>query len=464
MIQETFILKKEYCMIKCKIVSIVILLLLFQSINPLGGGVFLYRYNQGGVEFLFALDPAHISQTDKFGKVKTWWRADRVGFEYPAGAFDATDNAISDRPHTFVHGAVREMLEELVFVPAQLLNASLKPYDMTTKLLDQNIEKQCINAFEKATTQNGIFFIYKPKVRGANSTPNDQTAVFFFDITDKCPQNLPEEILKSRINLQKNGFTLTGRTSQSIHAESIAIAWIKAKDILPTLNNQQNEIWVPFSQLAEHNEAANTLQSATKTDYPMIINHQNKTIRISNACMGMMQDRDIDQYNPQVNIAVIKKPSGDYIILHNGKTSTSTKIPPAGISSSMRSVIDLLQNFSSVLKFTSAPPPPTPPSSKFDVLDWIKKSKSQLEKIINDMLLENDIVDIHKVRYHTSLQHQLTPSLDAKTITEIDDALFKLIEDLRNKKNLSQPAKKTVHPHANQLLTQALELAALLRK
>lgn len=448
-------------MIKCKIVSMVTLLLLFQQTCPLGGGVFLYRYNQGDVEFLFALDPAHISQTDKFGKVKTWWRADRVGFEYPAGAFDATDNAISDRPHTFVHGAVREMLEELVFVPAQLLNASLKPYDMTTKLLDQNIEKQCINAFEKATTQNGIFFIYKPKVRGANSTSNDQTAVFFFDITDKCPPNLPEEILKSRINLQKNGFTLTGRTSQSIHAESIAIAWIKAKDILPTLNNQQNEIWVPFSQLAEHNEAANALQSATKTDYPTIINHQNKTIRISNACMGMMQDRDIDQYNRQPNIAVIKKSNGEYIILHNNKTSIITK-QPAGISSSMRSVIDLLQNFSAVLQFTSAPPPPTP---TFNVQDWINRNTAKLKGVIKDLLFDNDLVDFGPVITHKSLDSINGATLnDEKELNDLVEKLRLEVVNEKKKATTTQSAKKTVHPHANQLLTQALELAALLRK
>ncbi len=432
-------------MIKCKIIAIVTLLLVYPQIMPLGGGMFLYRHIPGDVEFLFALDPAWLN--NKF----------RSGFEYPGGKIDPSDMATSNKPYSFLYGAARETLEELVFMPSKMIKKQSfnDPYE--NKTLEKNKESNCINDIVASVTQQGIFFIYKPNVTGKTPPdPNDQTAVFFFDITNICPLNLPEEIVNRRIALQQKNFDLN-----RLHAEPVAFAWVKSNDLLPLLSKNGSQ-WVNFSQYAEHDAQNNRMVTATNSSYKQAVN-QNQ-ICISSACIGMMRDREMDQYNPQVNIAVIKKPSGDYIILHNSKTSTSTKIPPAGISSSMRSVIDLLQNHSLVLNFTSAPPPP--PAQKFDVQGWIKTNSSKLKDVIKKVLLDNDLVNLYDVITHDSLTPIGSPSTADEDILKpiIEKLRLEVVNEKKKTPHHTQPAKKIVHPNANQLLTQALELAALLKK
>lgn len=443
-------------MIKCKTVSIVTLLLFTQQISPVAGGMFLYRYNnnKNDVEFLFTLDPSHSEKMKGFDypggtigpEKKNQFEGNEIdGFLSPNGSFDY------DNPYTFLRGAIREMLEELVFIPIDLFQKkgqfapppSNPTAYLTSKKIDKQYEIKAIDFIENKIKTNGIFFIYKKQTTG--NKPWEKAAVFFLDITDICPSNLPEEIVKKRINLQTQGFRL-----RNIDAEPVAFAWVKGNDILKFIGqNNPNEI--DYTQYAEHDEKTNKLQNSNNTNYPDLVNLDTKKIKISNICIEMMKNRMYDKDNPQPDIVVIRRRHD--IIYFDDLKHISSQNPPTQ-SSSMGGVINFLQNHPTILKPTSAPPPTPPtPKSTFNVQDWIKRNFTQLKNAIDQLLSQSDTVAFYDVRNHNSLQHPLPSDLDDTTITKINNDLFKLINRIRYEKKLSQ-----------QLLTQALELAALLKK
>lgn len=351
-----------------KNISFIALSLLLWAIPllPVGGGVFLYRYNKAlnDVEFFFAFDPQQPHQN-------------RKGFEYPGGNigpehknnYDGNDIdgfALTDlkglpkkkddktrtfdfsNPYTFLNGAIRELLEELVFIPAVLLQEKgiFKPsqpnryeHPYSHNKANHTYETEAVSFIAEHIKKTGLFFIYKPNV--TNQTPpklDDKTAVFFWDITNICPANLPKKIVDSREDLKTKGLNL-GR----VDAEPVAFAWVTGNEIKRALDpielkKANGEAWVTCSEYAQDSQA-NTLDV-----------FKNGKILLSKVCMGMMRDRDGDQYNPQPNIFVATQEDAntDYLIEVSKQGTRQIPFDPdfqkqQMLSSSMITIIDVLQ-------------------------------------------------------------------------------------------------------------------------
>lgn len=458
-------------MIKCKTVSIVTLLLFIQQISPVAGGMFLYRYNnKNDVEFLFTLDPSHSENMKGFDypggtigpEKKNQFESNEIdGFLSPKGSFDYNN------PYTFLRGAIREMLEELVFLPIDLLQVhkeftpptensqayvppieyfSESGYQRSAEAIDTKYEKVAIDTLENHIKNNGIFFIYKRKTAGNN--PWDKAAVFFLDITLICPPNLPEDLVKKRILLQTQGFRL-----RNIDAEPVAFAWVTGNDILKFIA-KNNLNWIDYTQYAEHDEKTNKLQNSNNTNYPDLVNLNTKKIKISNICIEMMKDRIDDKDNPQPDIVVIRRP---HDIIYFDDLKKITRQNPPTQSSSMRGVINFLQNHRNELKLTSAPPPP-PPAPKFDVQDWIEKNTNGLKQLIeNEIKTTTEYLTDATIAQWIKLQNIIGAS--KSDIKKIENHIIELF--INHQKALSN-AQKPLHPLAKIMTTQALELASLL--
>lgn len=298
--------------------------------NMLGAGMFLYRFNpQHELEFLFTLDPYQTHQ-------------DRMGFEHPGGSIGDHQLDLSiqlDSPVSCLKGAIREMLEELYFLPAILMqqHALLKPsykgpYQFTVSKDKKRVTLMIIPTYQQAAVEiiaqqlieeQGICYLHKAKIFNERSKLADQNTIFFWNITDICPENLPKAIIQYRMFLKKQTPKLFFVTD--IHAEPIAFAWVKAKDLIPLLSGKTGS-WVPVSQYAEYDMVKkkiifikeSKLQTGTLGKHATKVVHNNK-ILISPACMGMIQDRINDKFNPQENNAC--KLCG----MHPDQTSSSMK-------------------------------------------------------------------------------------------------------------------------------------------
>ncbi len=325
--------------------------------QPVGGGIFLYRYNpQQELEFLFVFDPCQKN-------------VDRIGFEYPGGRIgpdkknldgNDVDGRLSNKtfdyknPYTFLKGAVRETLEELVFLPAMLLQDKhifnpdsnhQQPY--VGKEIDKQYEKEAVDCIaQHIEHKNGLSFICKKNVfNEENPQEYNQMAVFFWNISDICPANLPEQLVVFRKKLRHDHVHL-----KSVDAEPVAFAWVKAKDIAPLLAQDSllhKGQWITPSQFAAHDEKNNAvITDMTKTTKYVHAIHDGK-ILISAACMGMMHDRRNDIHNQQSNTVCIKQ--GSEFLLVDPKADkkmlkTKNKDEIAVFSSSMSAMIHVLQD------------------------------------------------------------------------------------------------------------------------
>jgi hypothetical protein len=252
-----------------------------QPVYP-GGGVALYRYNKNNdLEFLLVFDPA-FSQNPI-----------RVGFEFPGGKIGDPKNAAMDQvdvanPISFLKGAIREMLEELVFAPAVILGVTGQPYDMKSKSINPNFQQDAIRAFEQMIHHQSIFYIYKNQVDTRKPVGGvNQNAVFCLQMPSAVAKNLLEEVRKQREILTRHGFSF-----RRIGAEPNQFAWVKGTELLNLINNPSNS-------------SVNAIQFWDENG-----KRDNVIIPVSKAFVGMIRDRVGQQDNAQPNeFCVDGKPS-----------------------------------------------------------------------------------------------------------------------------------------------------------
>lgn len=299
-----------------------LIFVVWQHVLSIGGGIFLYRYNQNDVEFLVGYDPYQT-------------HPDRLGFEYLGGtigdkAIDQISKNDYSNPYQFLRGSIRETLEELAYTLAIILQKNdifiskqQSPYKKNK--INKTYQSESIALFEQLLKQQGIFFIQKKNIfNKSKPSKTHQMTVFFLDVTNMIPSNmnLPQEIVKQRAQLKKQGIPL-----HACGAEPIAFAWIKGNDILSLLNTSGVQ-YVPVCQYAQ-----DSTLPAHRPAPPY--NPATKTIKLSKACIEMIQDRINDIFNPQQHLIVIKK-FDDNIVSSDHQITQQ--------SSSMRAVIQYLQN------------------------------------------------------------------------------------------------------------------------
>lgn len=310
----------------------------YSSAAGAGAGLFLYQHtSRGDVEFLFASDPHQTHSS-------------RQGFEYPGGKVDATDNAMANTPMSFLRAAIREMLEELVFVPADLLQIAgifkpKHPAYIPKKGINPAYEKEAIDCIEQEIKKtNGIFYLHKNqadpnKVAGGTN----QMVVFFWNISKLLSstklainnQTLPQYIVAKRDGLTKQGFNL----AHDLHAEPDEFAWISGNEIIKALLSGSRTV--------------------RPTEYAKDGNPQApQTINISPACNGMMRDRSTasEGANRQFNTACIffnntfygymPEPADQLTVIGSQNNFIQN-------SSSMTAIIDFIRNQSYVFQVTT---------------------------------------------------------------------------------------------------------------
>ncbi len=252
---------------------ILVLLLQALSLYPVGAGLGLYRKTSEGIEFLLVKDPSQ----------KSSWRQ---GFEFPAGtigdyghrSIDQLDgkkidalpqSAKKDIPvFSYIRGAVRECLEELLFVPAcSLINADV--YNKNGKI-NKKIEKNAIEAVVQEITKQEM--IYLRSIQGRSNY-----TIFFWDVTNLPTDNLLQQIQDKRTNLLSRWFS---RVS-AIGAEPDQFAWVNAKELKNIINKAQDEKQIDRIK-------GTYLVNATELSLPNFSLQHNVQIKLSPAFVGLI--------------------------------------------------------------------------------------------------------------------------------------------------------------------------------
>lgn len=380
-------------------------LIVFSSflLRATGGGLILYRYDNGGtLLFLMALDPYQTS-------------AVRQGFEFPAGTI--CDHSIDDCddvhmiPKDFLRGAIREGMEELVFAPVvhSTLGIPGVPYDVKTKKINQNYENLVIDVFQKEILKQGMVYLFKQRINPKfNAVPRNQLALFFCDLTSFYKDDLLEKIIEQRLQLKNNGFSF-----HVIGAEPNQFAWVKGSDLkaLILCNSKPYQV-----NAVEHIDDAKRIA-------------KNKIIILSDACFGMIRDRTGDPHNHQLNV------------FNQDRSS----------SSSMLTVIDYLLTSKKLIPTQVVAPKKV--EEKYFLDDFIKKLNrldSEIEKIImageqtytgvlNKLNLEQEYKDlVLKEKLYSQAFHKKTQEIFQRCKVKLSESgcVFKLQKLIAKVKNL----------------------------
>jgi len=209
------------------------LLLHVATMLPVGGGLALYRFTQKGLEFLVVKDPY---------QTQSW----RQGFEFPAGTIgdyghrtmDQLDgkkiDALSSRAKKdvpvsrYLRGAIREALEELVFVPATYLVKG-KPYNRNGKI-NKKFEKCAIDVVAQDIKDQGLICL-------RNFEGNSNYSIFFWNVTDLPTKNVLQQMQAQRACLLRGWLS----RASSIGAEPDQFAWVSAQELQKIIHKAQCE-------------------------------------------------------------------------------------------------------------------------------------------------------------------------------------------------------------------------------
>gem|GEM_PF-1242788 len=208
-----------------------LLALYVPQITAVGGGLGCYRYNsQGELEFLLVKDP-------------TQRQLYRQGFEFPAGT-------IGDRGHRTIdgfdekqidqlshqqrqalsttislRGAVREALEELVYIPVRSMLAG-RVYSSWGSI-NEKFSKKAIDCVSKEIIKQGLVCL-----SAVNQKSN--YTIFFWDVTAHGTQSWLSDIALKRASLTSG---LRFNRASSIGAEPDEFAWVNAQDLIKIIQD-----------------------------------------------------------------------------------------------------------------------------------------------------------------------------------------------------------------------------------
>ena len=210
-----------------------LLLMQVAVIWPVGAGLGIYRTNdKKELEFLLVRDPYQ----------KQSWRK---GFEFPAGtigdyghqAVDQLDGAKIDQlpeiekkrmtVKSFLRGAIREALEELVFVPAMTI---IPGHPYCRGKIDKNFELNAIDTIAERIAQRELVCLRYIQDR-INYT------IFFWDVS-----NLSSERWLPQMQSQRETLLIKWASKVSaIGAEPDSFAWVSAKELQAVIAQAQKD-------------------------------------------------------------------------------------------------------------------------------------------------------------------------------------------------------------------------------
>lgn len=260
-------------------------------IFPVGAGLAIYRYNkQNCLEFLLVKDP----------KQKHIWR---TGFEFPAGTIgdsghrtiDQLNGKIIDRlsltdkeqipVECYLRGAIREALEELVFIPAKKL-VDGQPYK--NKKIDKFFQEKAINVVAEIIKQQGLICLRNVQGR-SNYT------IFFWNGTNIVSSNILEQIQKQR------NFLLSGwfKRASSIGAEPDQFAWVSQKELEKVI--KQAQIEKNFNKIKKSYFVVAT--ELVQGNLPL---QKNVTIQLSSAFVGLISRSGQNIQSAESMLSILK--------------------------------------------------------------------------------------------------------------------------------------------------------------
>jgi len=196
-----------------------LLALYVPQVTAVGGGLGLYRYNsQGELEFLLVKDPTQR---------QSW----RQGFEFPAGTIGKQIDKLSHQQRqnlstvTFLKGAVREALEELVYIPVRSMLAG-RVYSSWGSI-NEKFSKKAIDVVSKEIIKQGVVCL-----SAVNQKSN--YTIFFWNVTALGTQSWLTDIALKRASLTSG---LWFNRASSIGAEPDEFAWVNAQDLINVIQD-----------------------------------------------------------------------------------------------------------------------------------------------------------------------------------------------------------------------------------
>lgn len=260
------------------------------------------------------------------------------------------------QPKTFLTGGIREMFEESLFTFVGLMQKAGMLSDMTqnpfiddfngqrhTYKIDPMVSKDAVLAAKRDIESQGILYLFKPRIFGERSGEDDKNAIFIWNISKFCGEQLPRHIIEQRIVYQAAKPQV--KFHHDLHAEPVAFAWIKAKDLEGVLKENSAQ-WVSVSDYAEHDEKTNKYVSIEDSTLTVgrkyrtrVTNSEQKKVLLSEVFIKMLHDRESDKYNPQSNIACIHNKDGNKLVFI---PKDNKDLSNMNESSSMRAILEFL--------------------------------------------------------------------------------------------------------------------------
>lgn len=248
---------------------------------PVGAGLGIYRINdKRELEFLLVCDPFQRH---------SW----RKGFEFPAGTIgdrghrkvDQLNGAMIDQLPTlekqrlpakiFLRGAIREALEELVFIPAKKL---INGHPYRSGRIDKKIELKAIDKVADCILQQRQLLCLRNVQGRSNYT------IFFWDVSDLSPSTWLQQIQSQRATVLKKFFS----SVSAIGAEPDAFAWVSAQELQVVIKKAQKESNINRIQGTYHITASELVQGNK-------LLQRNAVIKLSPGFVGLISRLDQQQ-------------------------------------------------------------------------------------------------------------------------------------------------------------------------